>query len=222
MPPAPTPPTPSRTTAPVLQPPRWEDTPCQFKVPAGQTEGKTVTCGYVVVPESRSQPTGATIRLAVAVFKDTAANPDPAPLVWLDGGPGGPSLDQIGAAMIPALGRFLAGDRDLICGNASFEEIRKLLHVLQVHERERIFRTINFRQSEHDKALVGDELEILPHVCDRQARNSAAKDVLRELHFAFDSFVQHFDDLAVEMFVKKVGLLVANLFYYVECECHVG
>ncbi|MBI2759942.1 MAG: alpha/beta fold hydrolase [Chloroflexi bacterium] len=110
----PAPVAPSPTPAPVLQPTRFEQAPCPFKVPAGQTEGKTVNCGYVIVPESRSKPAGATIRLAVAVFKATAASPDPAPLIWLDGGPGEPSLDQIGAAMIPALGRFLAGDRDLV------------------------------------------------------------------------------------------------------------
>ena len=116
----------------------------------------------------------------------------------------------------------IAGDRDLICRDAAFEEVGEFLHVLQIHEREWIFCSVNLLQAEHDETLVGDEFEILPHIGDRQARDAAAEDVFGKLHFALDGFVDHFDDLAGQRFVKKFWLLVTNLFYDLEGKSHVG
>jgi pimeloyl-ACP methyl ester carboxylesterase len=48
-----------------------------------------VVCGFLVVPEDRSHPHGATIRLAVAIFKTPSATPAPDPIIFLQGGPGG-------------------------------------------------------------------------------------------------------------------------------------
>ncbi len=57
-------------------------------------EGKAVKCGYVTVPENRNKPGGVTVQLAVAIFKSPSAQNDPRPVVRLEGGPGGPSLDN--------------------------------------------------------------------------------------------------------------------------------
>lgn len=49
-------------------------------------------CGYVTVPENRSTPDGDKVQLAVAIFK--SGQHDSYPVVRLEGGPGGSSLDN--------------------------------------------------------------------------------------------------------------------------------
>ena len=71
--------------------PRFDATNCPFTAP----EGTDPTCGYVTVPEDRSNPNGSTIRLAVAVFASDNPNPQPDPVIYLDGGPGGHTLETI-------------------------------------------------------------------------------------------------------------------------------
>ena len=79
--------TPEATTSPT-DVPRFETADCWFDEPSGQT----VECGYLIVPEDRSRPAGKTIRLAVARFKSDASAPEPDPIVYLEGGPGGSPL----------------------------------------------------------------------------------------------------------------------------------
>ncbi|WP_060181181.1 alpha/beta fold hydrolase, partial [Streptomyces sp. IMTB 1903] len=70
----------------------------------------TARCGYLEVPENRSRPGGRTIRLAAAVIP--AASPKPAqdPVVFMSGGPGGETFDDIPYLVSSGLNR----DRDLI------------------------------------------------------------------------------------------------------------
>ncbi len=68
--------------------PKYEKADCPFDVP----QGVTVECGYLTVPEDRADPTGPTVRLAVGQFKSSAANPEPDPILYLEGGPGGSPL----------------------------------------------------------------------------------------------------------------------------------
>lgn len=67
---------------------------CPFQLGEGIIEGQTITCGYVSVPENRSNPNGATVQLAIAIFKSPNVQNDPYPVIRLEGGPGGPSLDN--------------------------------------------------------------------------------------------------------------------------------
>jgi pimeloyl-ACP methyl ester carboxylesterase len=67
---------------------------CPFKLGSGMMDGQTVKCGYVTVPENRSNPSSATVHLAVAIFKSPNVQNDPYPVIRLEGGPGGPSLDN--------------------------------------------------------------------------------------------------------------------------------
>ena len=67
---------------------------CPFQLGAGIVDGQTVKCGFVTVPENRQNPNGAKVQLAVAIFKSPHAQHDPTPVVRLEGGPGGPSLDN--------------------------------------------------------------------------------------------------------------------------------
>jgi pimeloyl-ACP methyl ester carboxylesterase len=71
---------------------------------------KTARCGYLVVPENRSRPTGRTIRLAVAIVPPMSQTPAPDPVVPLSGGPGGSAISD-GPGLIKA---GLNRDRELI------------------------------------------------------------------------------------------------------------
>jgi pimeloyl-ACP methyl ester carboxylesterase len=74
----------------------FQVTRCPFAVNATLVEGKNVTCGFLVVPEDRSQPHGPIIRLAVAIFKARSLHPSPDPVLVLGGGPGAALLENQG------------------------------------------------------------------------------------------------------------------------------
>ncbi len=83
-----TPAGPTDTPTPAPGQAYYEKTNCPFTKPGGVT----VECGNLVVPEDRANPTGPTIKVAVAVFKSQSASPLPDPIVYLEGGPGGSPL----------------------------------------------------------------------------------------------------------------------------------
>lgn len=70
--------------------PRYEVADCPFSVPSDIN----IECGYLTVPEQRSNPDSPTIQLAVAVVHTNAPNPAPDPVVYLSGGPGAAALEQ--------------------------------------------------------------------------------------------------------------------------------
>ncbi|UCH52014.1 MAG: alpha/beta fold hydrolase [Chloroflexota bacterium] len=89
--------------------PEIEWSPCQFEIP----EGQTVKCGYLIVPEDRSQPDGTSIRLHFAIFKSKSNSPAPDPIVYLQGGPGSSALKQMPQIMKSIFSPFLES-RDVI------------------------------------------------------------------------------------------------------------
>jgi pimeloyl-ACP methyl ester carboxylesterase len=91
----------------------FEPAPCPFTPAADQVEGVTLNCGFVLVPENRSRPEGAWIRLAVAIFKSSTAVVRP-PLILLGGGPGTVVLDTFGPIITGAAGRDFTAGRDLV------------------------------------------------------------------------------------------------------------
>lgn len=104
-PPAPTPtPTPAPTGVP-----RFEKEDCWFKEPASAE----VECGYLIVPADHAQPDGPTLKLAVARFRSDSGNPEPDPIVYLEGGPGGSPLRSLTAQFDVYLSGLLK-KRDLI------------------------------------------------------------------------------------------------------------
>jgi pimeloyl-ACP methyl ester carboxylesterase len=66
--------------------PRFEPAPCPKM--QGAEALADASCGYLVVPENRSQPTGRTIRLFVATYPARSPEKRPDPVVYLAGGPG--------------------------------------------------------------------------------------------------------------------------------------
>ena len=75
--------------------PYFEPADCMFSVP-----GENSRCGWVHVPEDRGNPDSPEIKLAVKIYKSTGSNPKPDPIIYLQGGPGNPSL------MMQAAGDF--------------------------------------------------------------------------------------------------------------------
>jgi pimeloyl-ACP methyl ester carboxylesterase len=92
----------------------FEPSPCPMQLPAGQVEGVSVECGYVVVPENRGDPDTGTIRLAVAIFHPPGGPTQPDPIVYLTGGPGGSSLEFLFISFDIAFTPVLDTGRDLI------------------------------------------------------------------------------------------------------------
>ncbi|MFT5193079.1 MAG: pimeloyl-ACP methyl ester carboxylesterase [Cellvibrionaceae bacterium] len=73
-------------------PPEFVPTDCPFATP----RNIDVECGMVVVPANRTKPeNGKAVALAVAIYRSTSANPEPDPVIYLDGGPGGYTLDVL-------------------------------------------------------------------------------------------------------------------------------
>ena len=71
--------------------PRFEPGVCPFE---GEEWAATedIDCGHLVVPENRRLDSDRTLRLAVAILRSTSAAPEPDPYLFIQGGPGLPSL----------------------------------------------------------------------------------------------------------------------------------
>ncbi len=67
---------------------------CPMEIPATVTI--EIECGYLTVPENRDDPNSNDVRLAVAHLHSPAVDARPDPVVELSGGPGFPSLENIG------------------------------------------------------------------------------------------------------------------------------
>jgi pimeloyl-ACP methyl ester carboxylesterase len=94
--------------------PVFEADACPFQLPTGQSEGETVECGYLLVPEDRADPDSPDIHLAVAIFRhpDGASGPDP--IIFLSGGPGVSPLELIRLTFEAAFAPVMAAQRDII------------------------------------------------------------------------------------------------------------
>ncbi|MGD2205214.1 MAG: alpha/beta hydrolase [Anaerolineae bacterium] len=92
--------------------PVFEADGCKFPVPLG----KKAKCGYLTVPQDRSQPDGPQVRLHVVIYKSENPNPAPDPVIHLVGGPGGNLLDS-SAFYLRAGGDRILETRDYILFN---------------------------------------------------------------------------------------------------------
>ncbi|MCO6511612.1 MAG: alpha/beta hydrolase [Aridibacter famidurans] len=70
--------------------PRFEKGPCAIKVP----ENIAFECGNLFVQENRAKMKSREIRLPVIIVKSTSENPEPDPVLYTAGGPGGSSLGR--------------------------------------------------------------------------------------------------------------------------------
>ncbi|MBN1265585.1 MAG: alpha/beta hydrolase [Anaerolineales bacterium] len=95
-------------SGPVANRPGFEPVKCPMKVPGAYT----VECGLVTVPEDHANPNGPTIKLPVAIIHSTGSNHASDPLLFIDGGPGGRSLDSM-SSWLESI-NFLLAERDII------------------------------------------------------------------------------------------------------------
>jgi pimeloyl-ACP methyl ester carboxylesterase len=77
-------------------------------------QGQEVECGTLTVPARHAEPAGPTIKLAVAIVKSTGANPAPEPLVLLQGGPGGSTIDTYSQLLFLPEGQRMLRERDVV------------------------------------------------------------------------------------------------------------
>lgn len=89
--------------------PVFEQDTCRFAEPPG----REITCGFVTVPEDRSNPGGNRVRIAVAVVKAEVGPTADDPIFYLDGGPGGESLEPL-RFTFPQVFEPFAQTRDLV------------------------------------------------------------------------------------------------------------
>ena len=91
----------------------------EFRFESGRCEFSLVTdaefeCGWLVVPEDRQQAdNGRQVRIHVARFESTNPDPPADPIIYLDGGPGGSTLEPLEFSF-NQVWQPLLEDRDLI------------------------------------------------------------------------------------------------------------
>jgi len=73
-------------------------------------DNDNIDCGYLTVPENRNDPEHGTIQLAVVILRSHNASPEPDPIVYLEGGPGGSAISGLDLWLESPL----RDDRDLI------------------------------------------------------------------------------------------------------------
>lgn len=87
-----------------------EDTDCAFDLVTDRQH----RCGFLVVPEDRANPDGGgEVRIHFAVFESSNPDAPDDPILYLDGGPGGETLETLQFTLEPTWSGFIA-NRDLI------------------------------------------------------------------------------------------------------------
>lgn len=97
-------------SVPTPHPGVFSPAPCWTTIPPQMA--KSVSCGYVSVPERHANPDGPQIRLAVMVIKASVPNKQPDPLFFLQGGPGGSTIDTYAEILLTRLP--LVTNRDMV------------------------------------------------------------------------------------------------------------
>ncbi len=95
-------------------PPNFAPGPCHFTPGKGFIAGKNLTCGMLRVPENPAIIGGRQIKVAVAIFQTPSANRQSNPVVFLQGGPGGAIVHDLGSAISRLDAPTIMGDHDLI------------------------------------------------------------------------------------------------------------
>lgn len=80
----------------------------------GYLDNYEAECGYVILPEDRTQPDGAVVRIAYALLHSRSSTPAPDPIVYLIGGPGSHLITSVAdQGTGPMINAWLA-QRDVI------------------------------------------------------------------------------------------------------------
>ncbi|HEY6408489.1 MAG TPA: alpha/beta fold hydrolase, partial [Ktedonobacteraceae bacterium] len=177
----------------------YRSTPCPFQPGDGIVEGRMLKCGVLTVPENRSNPKEATVQLAVAIFKSPKVQNDRYPVIRLEGGPGGPSLDNWAHYVTSANYSRFVFNHDLIMfdqrGTGYSTPSLKCSETLQ-HQLE----TLNMRLSAADSERL--QLQALRACRDRLVRSGVDLNAFNSLENAAD----------VHDLILALGYKQANLY----------
>ncbi|MEL6309091.1 MAG: alpha/beta hydrolase [Chloroflexota bacterium] len=83
---------------------------CDFPLPFGVR----LDCYTLRVPENRTDPDSNTVTLSIAVLRHPDGNPEADPILFLQGGPGGNTLDTLQGAYNSRFEPLFATNRDII------------------------------------------------------------------------------------------------------------
>lgn len=105
---------PAAARPPAAPAPSFANAPCMVDLSQyAAAEGRDAVCGYLTVPELHANPAGPSIQLAVMIIKSTSASPARDPIVMLQGGPGGSTIDTYSQVLFTT-GAGLRAQHDVI------------------------------------------------------------------------------------------------------------
>ncbi len=172
--------------------------PCMVNVSQyGAQEGRDVSCGYLTVPELHSDPGGKTIQLAVMIIRSTSPNPAPEPIVMLQGGPGGSTIDTYSQILFTS-GASLRANHDIVL----FDQRGTLYSkpaLKCTEDRELLDRTLEQRLSHEEDQRVSLEATIACH--DRLQRDGVNLAAFNSLENAADV-----NDLRAALGYRQINL----------------
>jgi pimeloyl-ACP methyl ester carboxylesterase len=115
LPPPPPTDTPAPSTAtPTQTPGKFIGSSCTFKLPPSLSEGVNLECGYLMVPSDRGDPNSPALQLAVAILRHPEGESAGDPIVYLEGGPGGSSLEFLNLVYDRRYAPVFEAGRDII------------------------------------------------------------------------------------------------------------
>jgi pimeloyl-ACP methyl ester carboxylesterase len=89
-----------------------ETVSCPFDMPATETEGQTIECGRIEVPQVWELPEEESVAINYAILLAHGENPLPDPIFYFEGGPGSSALGEV--AVYAEAFDHLRSDRDII------------------------------------------------------------------------------------------------------------
>lgn len=87
-----------------------QEASCRFQIP----RRVDVDCYTLRLPENHNEVTSETIRLKIAILRHPSGNPEPDPIIFLQGGPGGRTLDNLHLTFENRFRPLFATNRDII------------------------------------------------------------------------------------------------------------
>ena len=150
--------------------PRFDPIQC----PEGFPQLTNARCGYLVVPEDRSQPSGRTIQLFVAIIPAQSGKPAPDPVVYLGTGPGGIAIVEAASLINAGVNR----NRDLVVMNQRGQFLSiPALTCAPIEDFARQLLSLRFysesTKREHLRATADCHRELLPTGANLPSYNSS-------------------------------------------------
>jgi pimeloyl-ACP methyl ester carboxylesterase len=187
---------------PTQTPGKFIGSACPFKLPPSLSEGVNLECGYLVVPSDRSDPNSPALQLAVAILRHPEGASAGDPIIYLEGGPGGSSLEFLYLIYDRSFAPVFEAGRDIILFDQRGVGLSR--PVLDCPEQDALFYELLDNEA-NGKALTEEEMDQLSieamAVC---ASNLASKADLAD--FSTDANATDVKELAQALGYEQVNL----------------